>query len=83
MFCLSSGGVVGWMICINRVLKRLILGDKSLRKNKNLIGLRLLVEGEMKIWREEKEERVREERLMSERGSERDSVGWVGKERDV
>lgn len=37
----------------------------------------------MKIRREEKEERAREERPMSERGSERDSVGWVGKERDA
>lgn len=71
------------MIRIKRAPKRLIPGDKSPRKNKNLTGSRSPVEGEMKIRRDEKEERAREERPMSESGSERDSVGWVGNERDA
>lgn len=83
MSCSSSGGVVGCMIRIKSAPKRLTLGDKSPRKNKNLTGSRSPVEGEMKIRREEKEERAREERPMSESGTERDSVGWVGKESDA
>lgn len=83
MSCSNGGGAVGCMIRIKRAPKRLTLGDKSPRKNKNLTGSRSPVEGEMKMRREEKEERAREERPMSESGTERDSVGWVGKESDA
>lgn len=71
------------MIRIKSAPKRLTLGDKSPRKNKNLTGSRSPVEGEMKIRRDEKEERASEERPMSESGTERDSVGCVGKESDA
>lgn len=70
------------MTRMNSAEKRLTQGEKMPRKRMNRVGLSSPV-GVENVGREEKEERKREERPMSDRGRDMAIVGWEGNEREA